>query len=520
MDLNGPNKGLQDLEFQTENSDVKFEQSSKTDGDLIARIHGGQALHAFCLAAGKEYTCAPAQEALLEKPEDLVFRDPSMGVKLLTKYFVNKEDAYKFKNFVFDVGCSFCFDEKYGEGIYYKTFSDYTRQMEFNDLSNLSLDVNSSKIVTMLNFRFYPVASFHLEPKTMKLSFGALESLKRLNLCYDTAKRFLQDYGSHIPCGPYHLGGRYCHSLDIRVSRIQNQFVRKNITENNKAELDLAYLRNDDGYSTIFSNTHYDVRFADEENRYSKLCINCKTYHPPMNCSFEGSEFSNQFKTMREWRDFLRANRESWQLIERGLKEVVPIWEIILLNHFEMKREALFLYETWMKMTRENTNECTKKMREMTSDLLPSIIDRCHKKQLQDYIRQLGEINLHEIDEADLLNRHLMPFIWMLSRQDFAENAAGTSKFNQDHWSVFFSKQETVRQLLQNLFIPPNTLKFNYTCRYLCSVLDYTKRDEILTKDGRNLLASFQSARRSEIEPNVPVSLSSIVKTTNSSNYL
>ncbi len=500
-------------EFEVSGLTAKQDADEKKSGHLseteddINSVKGELVLHGLCLGIDTSNLGKVASQTFMEKPKNVIFKDPFMDLTSRTKYFVNQNEAEKFKKTLCDLGYDFAFDPE--ELDCRDSGNKNPKQME-DGLSDLSKNIKSktscSVILTRMNFYFCPMASYYLDRKRIKLSNTALETLQYL--CdIGSVEEFLEAYGSHVSCGLLHFGGRIFHSISKRVplSEIQH------IAETDKREEAETEERSSFFYLQ-FKTNYFEESCDDNKGENSEMSRIFNTSRSPITtCGLEGDGISESFKDLKEWADFIGKKRDSWGLINRSKTGIVPIWEIILTNHPEMEQEALLLFEAWKKMTKYTHTVTIKKLREAASENIHRVRRLCHLGKIDLQVQKLAEINLEETENENLL-WCLMSFLRMVSKNEFEETADGTTSSQKNPWAVFVAKQQSMRQLLHQLTIHRSKymVKFEESYRYLSSVLDeervklMTQAQCPLAKDIQDMLHCEYSFFKLEIE--VPIS--------------
>ena len=296
----------------------------ETDQELIANLSEGSTLHGFCYGIDAAELCKKAPIVVLKKLDFPAIRKELPAASFLfSEYFSNSRDETQIIKAISETGYSFA-SRMNAKGISYK--SDNSSNLYNVGDSSLSDKTQRNKM-TMTKFHICPVGfSYTCDTNQLVLSESAMESLQ--NVKNDTkAKKFLQNYGSHVFCGVNYLGGILSHSVEIETSSQQVDCERLKLIASDKIT---------QATSLASDKSHTFVADAFEAS-----------------CRFKIDNFNGpDEKELEPFEERLRANSRLWRIIDReDLPEtLIPVWNVIYNNHPNMKDEADMLCGAWLEL--------------------------------------------------------------------------------------------------------------------------------------------------------------------------
>ena len=296
----------------------------ETDQELIANLSEGSTLHGFCYGIDAAELCKKAPIVVLKKLDFPAIRKELPAASFLfSEYFSNSRDETQIIKAISETGYSFA-SRMNAKGISYK--SDNSSNLYNVGDSSLSDKTQRNKM-TMTKFHICPVGfSYTCDTNQLVLSESAMESLQ--NVKNDTkAKKFLQNYGSHVFCGVNYLGGILSHSVEIETSSQQVDCERLKLIASDKIT---------QATSLASDKSHTFVADAFEAS-----------------CRFKIDNFNGpDEKELEPFEERLRANSRLWRIIDReDLPEtLIPVWNVIYNNHPNMKDEADMLCRAWLEL--------------------------------------------------------------------------------------------------------------------------------------------------------------------------
>ena len=296
----------------------------ETDQELIANLSEGSNLHGFCYGIDAAELCKKAPIVVLKKLDFPAIRKELPAASFLfSEYFSNSRDETQIIKAISETGYSFA-SRMNAKGISYK--SDNSSNLYNVGDSSLSDKTQRNKM-TMTKFHICPVGfSYTCDTNQLVLSESAMESLQ--NVKNDAkAKKFLQNYGSHVFCGVNYLGGILSHSVEIETSSQQVDCERLKLIASDKIT---------QATSLASDKSHTFVADAFEAS-----------------CRFKIDNFNGpDEKELEPFEERLRANSRLWRIIDReDLPEtLIPVWNVIYNNHPNMKDEADMLCGAWLEL--------------------------------------------------------------------------------------------------------------------------------------------------------------------------
>ena len=296
----------------------------ETDQELIANLSEGSTLHGFCYGIDAAELCKKAPIVVLKKLDFPAIRKELPAASFLfSEYFSNSRDETQIIKAISETGYSFA-SRMNAKGISYK--SDNSSNLYNVGDSSLSDKTQRNKM-TMTKFHICPVGfSYTCDTNQLVLSESAMESLQ--NVKNDAkAKKFLQNYGSHVFCGVNYLGGILSHSVEIETSSQQVDCERLKLIASDKIT---------QATSLASDKSHTFVADAFEAS-----------------CRFKIDNFNGpDEKELEPFEERLRANSRLWRIIDReDLPEtLIPVWNVIYNNHPNMKDEADMLCGAWLEL--------------------------------------------------------------------------------------------------------------------------------------------------------------------------
>ena len=296
----------------------------ETDQELIANLSKGSNFHGFCYGIDAAELCKKAPIVVLKKLDFSAIRKELPAASFLfSEYFSNSRDETQIIKAISETGYSFA-SRMNAKGISYK--SDNSSNLYNVGDSSLSDKTQRNKM-TMTKFHICPVGfSYTCDTNQLVLSESAMESLQ--NVKNDAkAKKFLQNYGSHVFCGVNYLGGILSHSVEIETSSQQVDCERLKLIASDKIT---------QATSLASDKSHTFVADAFEAS-----------------CRFKIDNFNGpDEKELEPFEERLRANSRLWRIIDReDLPEtLIPVWNVIYNNHPNMKDEADMLCGAWLEL--------------------------------------------------------------------------------------------------------------------------------------------------------------------------
>ena len=442
-------------------------QLYEADEELIFKISGGIALHGVCFGIDAANLCKPASLLLLEKEKIRCdMKEPSLPSSSRSEYFVNKQEGMKFTKTITDTGFNFGFDlraRRYGiEG-----GADVERQ-KTEVAKSANSEERESNNVTMINFHIFPMAAYRIDRGQMEFSPDAIKDLQDIKNV-DNAERFLEQYGSYIPCGLNHVGGILCHSAEVSNTQQLKQENTLKMTENQlngASSVNLNSLGASIGGNFGTKNNAQDKSYSMDQT--SDFIRNVEFF-------FHGPNKTNP----KEFEETLKRNRQSWRIIDRGdiPNSLVPIWSILFDKHPNLKQEANLLCEAWLRISAKcEFDLLVKREREMVERNFSNSDDA----KLEDRILELGKLDLEVVEQGHLLEK-LESFFNIIEKLELKKGAPPPTFKTEDPWVLYVAKQPKMREFLRKMADKKQEYqnKFSRVYGYLSRTIDISRLQKI-----------------------------------------
>ncbi|CAK5021649.1 unnamed protein product [Aphanomyces euteiches] len=253
-----------------------------------------------------------------------------------------------------------------------------------------SQSASQEKSTTVLHITRWlvPTKSFRIAESNVILSSEAIEAIKMIHN-KDQAKRFMLDYGSHVPCGDQHLGG-IVWTTERTTSSEAAQARTSEDTHNSETSLS-----GDAGNARASAN--YDKNQSSTNSAGDKLSES--TSSKDVTIEFAGP----QAKDFDNFVNRVTNSSESWYLLDRGPAEaMVPVWSFVTVKLFGediATRLAPLLQTVWSEEAiRFNDIDIIKGLIDRASHMAESSVRAAIRSQLNG----LSALNLDTTPERKL----------------------------------------------------------------------------------------------------------------------
>lgn len=366
-ELNEPVETLNEILNQlnsVKNLDLKPQEYS--DEELITRISGGSALYGISFI-DPERLGEKAIRPLLRQPDYCQLDPPALPFDTIYHKFTILAASRQFDKIVQTCGYTVAANisaSKWGfhlGGGLSKVKGNSVEQ--YNEESQLTTEL------FLTYYSFIPVKSFRIPIEEMQLSNESetfAHSINNLTL----AKRFLNDFNSHISTGRHHVGGIYLCTISITTDSLSSTDQLEKIGVNHfnttiGAGLQKLNVGGSISYESFTDIGKHTQNTQQEKQAQVKSHITC--YGP----SCTNRDLFHQI---------LYTHNSTWHIIDRSdLKSLIPVWELMKTHKDLCIREAAkFIKRAWLEQALKYSHipmiNC-EIQRVMSDGWSPSIID-------------------------------------------------------------------------------------------------------------------------------------------------
>ncbi|TMW61812.1 hypothetical protein Poli38472_010875 [Pythium oligandrum] len=281
---------------------------------------------------------------LLRAPLYCPLLSPSESVKMTTVTFSSVSAADAFRSAVSSSGDSLTAAleaSAWGLGSV-KTSATRSKQTTKAEAARQRRRAASAVAMT---YGLVPVKSLHIPREQMKMSTEAADAILAI-ATPENARRFLADFGSHVPTGIQHLGGIYWKIVEIHAEdevdeSVMLEALAKETGGSHSTKLDIFVMG--EGGGSVGRG------YFSESREASGVSTSSKSYTVTTRIECVGPNVASFDMFSR----VLAVNNKFWFLINRGSpRDLVPVWDLIddsLHSDLEaMARIKSLLRDAWL----------------------------------------------------------------------------------------------------------------------------------------------------------------------------
>jgi hypothetical protein len=317
------------------NLDLKTKEYS--DEELIARISGGTALYGISFI-DPERLGEKATRPLLRQPAYCPLNLPELPFKMVSHKFTSSDANNQFQKIVQTCGYTVAANLSVSEWGFH--LGAGLNNIEKNSVEEYKTDSKISTEVFLTYYSFVPMKSFRMSIDEMQLSNEAetfARSINNLSL----AKKFLNDFNSHIPTGINHLGGIYSCTISITTESLSSvDNLEKIGVDHFNTTIGAGFQKLNIGGSVSYES--FDDIGEHTQSTHKKKEAQVKSY-----ISCYGPPCTNRDL----FQQILNTHNSTWHIIDRSdLRSLVPVWQLMKDHKDQYIREAAkFIKRAWLE---------------------------------------------------------------------------------------------------------------------------------------------------------------------------
>ena len=353
-------KALEDVISQLEQNLEKLNgslQSRKALGDaeVLIKASGGHALQGIFLSNNADDLLTD-RATMLQCPENVVLRGPSISSLDVIEQFNSKlqEDTYRKSVDILGYGISVSGSAPVYGGLTINAGVAAPQRTEDEKTTKGHQKVAYSSTVKLSSVH---VASYTFDDSDLKLSSSALDALKRIQeavqiygcsspTVQELCDKFYHKYGSHANKGPIHFGGTFCWTCSTSEFE-QSELNEVKRIQSKSLECSIGATFMGFGVSTqvdISSVTgRHRGNLSERTKSQTRLEVSTMGGPPEVN-------------SLPEWKAGLVANNDTWCITKRD-DTLIPIWEIIEMNHKKLGQLSQLLKQFWERIVGVHTKQ-------------------------------------------------------------------------------------------------------------------------------------------------------------------
>ena len=196
---------------------------------------------------------------------------------------------------------------------------------------------------TITQYISQPTGAFRIPREEMELSYEAKTRAKEIK-DDESAKRFLNSFGSHVSEGVHTLGGVFFRNLDVTTER-EAKVSDVMMAAGTQLDVDVSAGYSGFGVSVGGSvkTNKFDASGSKDASSSEKI-----SYMSEMTVQSLGPPTTNQ----EMFSQLLQSNNATWHVIDRGdHTALVPVWQ--LMSDQGLKEQAEHLENAWKKKQKE-----------------------------------------------------------------------------------------------------------------------------------------------------------------------
>ena len=320
---------------------VEAGESYKSDLEVVAKASGGRAL---CGIYHSEYEPPrTAGRPILLMPANVTLTNPNDSMKIRYMKFSESRAAANYVHTVKSSSTSVGFSVSgYFGGFTGEVKGAYASETNRNETRSTKTLTTSASV---LQYIWTAKKCFHLEEEQMKLSEGPVSMAKSLASVSDptskeeTARRFMEIFGSHIPAGVQTLGGVFFSIADAESEEVQTTTELTKATATQlQAQCSASYSGGVFGFAASVNTEHQNA-----SGKVNADQIDHKKNSYTFSLDTIGPAATNPVMFQK-----LLSYNSTWALIDRGPPQAyVPVWKLVSELGSEFKEAATVLEKTW-----------------------------------------------------------------------------------------------------------------------------------------------------------------------------
>ncbi|OQR81129.1 hypothetical protein ACHHYP_16720 [Achlya hypogyna] len=314
-------------------------ESSLSDEQVVARASGGAALYGVNLGMSEVHLTQRAPRPILQQPETCSLNGPILGSTVMEMTFTSISAASNFRSSVKSCGNSFAIDI-HGSFGFFGASAGYSRGRQ-SAKGGKSEETTKTTSAAHVRYAFEPVKSFRFAQTSMRLSEEAITAARDVTN-EEAADYFLDDFGSHVSCGDYHLGGIFWKTTELETTRAAAAAdMVAGATKHASAHLSPEYATLGFGVGINVHPSSFEVHAGVTGTQ--KETQECEVVHR-LECT------GPQAPSYAIFQQLLHANNRTWFLIDRpaSAQSLVGVWDL-LVNENDCARAAELVRDAWLK---------------------------------------------------------------------------------------------------------------------------------------------------------------------------
>ncbi|KDO24336.1 hypothetical protein SPRG_10413 [Saprolegnia parasitica CBS 223.65] len=280
--------------------------TAPSDDQVVACASGGAALFGHCVGfSGPE----SIEMAVLQPPTTCKLQAPTCSTDIADAWFENAFEAAQFRKAM---------------SVHGRTAVSGAREHDVKSLPASGASIACS------TYAYVPMKSFFLDAPAMELAEKALADASDLTTV-EAAKYFLCDYGSHVLCGVFHVGGVFSKTVEVEATADVDISTLVSACADPTAR-DLSI-----NYSSFAYGSNIDTRQSTLSDDKRTPC--------EITTSIESTGPDAASYTIFQQR--LLADRSTWHLIDRPTTRV-GVWD--LLDAAGLETAANLVRSAWLEL--------------------------------------------------------------------------------------------------------------------------------------------------------------------------
>jgi hypothetical protein len=290
-----------------------------SDEVVISRASSSLALHAVSFGFSQSELGKKASRPLLRTPEYCPLLGPGMSAAMKSSVHNSVESADNYRASIASCGQTITAALK-ASGWGFNAHASYStgKQESSNEKTTTARRSTTAVSVT---YGVVPVKSFRISQEQMKLSSEAEKAALAVTMLAE-ARCFLEDFGSHVPCGTQHLGGVFWKIVEIRTEEeVEARELESALAKETGASLGVG-----GGGFGFKATTAGEVRSSNSSGSATGSVDQKRAYTATTRIECTGPNVSSYDLFSK----VLAANNTSWFLIDRGTPNaLVPVWDLL-----------------------------------------------------------------------------------------------------------------------------------------------------------------------------------------------
>lgn len=400
------------------------------DQDLISSVSERAALNAFHFGTNRDAVLSLAVRQLFNCPGSCSFSKHTPTQTSRTVCFKTSNEAICFRKLATEIGIEAAF-------VIQEKMKPTNRETE-----------SRCQNIVMTYFQCFPVFSFRLENHDLKLTSDAKDSLMGVDSVV-AAKKFLKEYGTHIPTGIQSIGGMMSYFVEV-VLPVKDSIAKLQDFANKQLQHAISHFKfTPTGNAELIDYVTDGGEIVSAQCTYSFCNRGPLVAHPSL---FE---------------KLVKVSFRSWHLIERVdpsrlSSSLSPVWEWVKSQEPDTLKQAEYLRMAWIQLA----SRCVSYEGIIKQELLSiqeegldySRVD--FKEKIETNTKQLANL----FDKEDEL---------LISLQEIFKNLHALKDIaNEDDPVVKYLNNQSFRQLLLQISAMGKDKRNSKVIQFLRQVLD------------------------------------------------